>query len=161
MSTRPDPLPSSLDGRPFSYFRPLFTTLAAPREDALHGVYRGVFTGPAWLRLSAGPSLALGGLGGWWGKDFLEGGAGLNLAQHKGRLVRLFPFCLVPCISLVDARPGLAVQYTRDCPFPWPHVRDELRKLDDTTLLGMTTIVLGPLRRLAFPFLLIPWMPSI
>jgi hypothetical protein len=144
-----------LDGRPFSSFRPLFAGLPSPPLDSLHGVYRGVFTGPAWLRALAPPSLALGGLGGWWGKDFLGGGAGLNLAQRGGKLVRLFPFRLVECASLIDDRQGIAVQYTSACPFPWPHVRDELRTLDGTTLLGMSVIDLGPLRRLAFPFLLI------
>ncbi len=39
-------------------------------------------------------------------------------------------------------------------PLPWRWVTDELRALDDRTLLGMTRIDLPGLRGLAFPFLL-------
>jgi hypothetical protein len=56
--------------------------------------------------------------------------------------------------SLVDGKPGVTVQYPKDSPFPWPLVVDELRRLDDTTLLGLTIVNAGFLRKLAFPFLL-------
>ena len=55
------------------HLRRLFTSLPAP--VSLAGVYRAEFVGPAWLRTLAPPSLALGGLAGWWGKAF-DGRAG-------------------------------------------------------------------------------------
>jgi len=148
--------PFPLTGKPLSYFKPFFTTLSAPDLHALKGVYRGQFTGSAWLRLSAPSSLALAGLGGWWGKIFPGDGTGHNLVIHQGKLIRKFPIRLAVIPSLVDGKPGLTVQYTPECPFPWPHVIDELRCLDETTLLGLTIINQGFLRRLAFPFLLFP-----
>ena len=148
--------PTPLSGKPLSSFKPLFTTLAPPALASLQGVYRGQFTGPLWLRLTAAPSLVLAGLGGWWGKTFPGDATGLNLVLRHGRLQPCFPIRLALLPSLVDGKPCLAVHYTAECPFPWPHVIDELRCLDDTCLLGLTIINLGFLRRLAFPFLLTP-----
>jgi hypothetical protein len=148
--------PHPLTGKPFSSFKPFFTTLTPPTVSSLKGVYRGQFTGPAWLCFSAAPSLALAGLGGWWGKIFAGDGTGHNLVLRQGKLQPRFPIQLATIPSLVDGKPGLTVQYTPECPFPWPHVVDELRCLDETYLLGLTIINLGLLRRLAFPFLLFP-----
>jgi hypothetical protein len=148
--------PHPLTGKPFPYFKPLFCSLPPPAIQSVQGVYSGQFTGPAWLRFSAAPSLALAGLGGWWGKVLAGDGTGHNLVLHQGKLYRRFPIRLVSIPSQVDGRPGLTVQYTPECPFPWPHVIDELRRLDEKTLLGLTIINLGFLRRLAFPFLLFP-----
>ncbi len=55
---------------------------------------------------------------------------------------------------MVDRRPCLAVTYPAGSPFPWPQVVDELRFLDDDTLLGLTLVNMRGLNRLAFPFLL-------
>ena len=148
--------PHPLTRKPLSYFKPLFATLSPPAVPSLKGVYRGRFTGPAWLRASAPSSLALAGLSGWWGKIFPGDGTGHNLVLRQGKLQLRFPIRLAALPSLVDSQPGLTVQYTAECPFPWPHVIDELRCLDETCLLGLTIINLGFLRRLAFPFLLFP-----
>ncbi len=130
----------------------LFAGLDAP--DMLSGVYRAEFTGPAWLRFIAGPGLWPLGLGGWWGKEFDGQGNGVNLVRRRGELRRIFPLRLIPASSLIDGKPCLSVHYDPACPFPWPHVIDELRRLDDTTLLGMTYANVGVLRRLPLPFLL-------
>jgi hypothetical protein len=148
--------PHPLTGKPLSQFKPLFRSLTLPTIESLKGVYRGQFTGPAWLRLSAPPSLTLAGLGGWWGKVFPGNGTGHNLVFRQGRLQSLFPIRLAIIRSLVDGQPSMGVQYTAECPFPWPHVIDELRCLDESCLLGLTIINMGILRRLAFPFLLFP-----
>jgi hypothetical protein len=148
--------PHPLTGKPIAYFKPLFSSLPPPTIQSIHGVYRGQFTGPAWLCLSATPSLALAGLGGWWGKILPGDGTGQNLVLRQGKLYRRLPIRLVTIPSLVDGKLGLTVQYTSECPFPWPHVIDELRRLDEKTLLGLTIVNLGLLRRLAFPFLLFP-----
>jgi hypothetical protein len=137
-----------------SAFKPLFATLSPPQTAAVTGVFRAEFTGPGWLRKIAGPGLAPLGLGGWWGKTFDADGSGANLVRRKGVLQRIFPVKVVRVASAVDGKPSLAVHYTRDCPFPWPYVVDELRSLDETSLLGLTYVDAGLLRRLLLPFLL-------
>jgi hypothetical protein len=138
--------------RSLASLRALFATLAPP--SALAGIYLAEFTGPAWLRRTAGPALALGGLRGWRGKEFLDGRAGSNLVCRGGRLQRVLPFRLDEAASLVDGRVSARVAYGDASPFPWRRIVDELRRLDGARLLGMTVIDLGALRRLAFPFLL-------
>ncbi len=135
-----------------SAFPALFARLDAPQ--ALSGTYRAAFTGPGWLRRIAPPGLWPLGLGGWWGKQFAADGSGMNLVLRGGELQRIFPIRLVPAQSLLDGKPCLSVRYEPECPFPWPHVVDDLRRLDEHTLLGMTMINAGPLHRLALPFLL-------
>jgi hypothetical protein len=135
-----------------SAFPALFAGLESPQ--ALLGDYRAAFTGPAWLRHIARPGLWPLGLGGWWGKHFTADGSGMNLVRRGGELRRIFPIRLVPAPSLLDGRPCLSVRYKPECPYPWPHVVDELRSLDERTLLGMTMVNTGVLRKLALPFLL-------
>ena len=103
-----------LTGKPLSYFKPFFTTLPPPAIPSLKGVYRGRFTGPAWLRTSAPSSLALAGLSGWWGKIFPGDGTGHNLVLRQGKLQLRFPIRLAALPSLVDSQPGLTVQYTAE-----------------------------------------------
>jgi hypothetical protein len=143
-----------LNQQPLSAFKSIFTSLSPPEIYTLNGVYRAEFTGPIWLRKAAGPSLALAGLGGWWGKIFQEDGTGFNLVYRRDQLQRTFPIELVTIPSLVDGKPGLTVHYTKDNPFPWPFIIDELRRLNETCLLGLTIVNIGFLRKLAFPFLL-------
>ncbi len=133
-------------------FPALFASLEAPQ--ALLGDYRAAFTGPTWLQRIAGPGLWPLGLGGWWGKRFEADGSGVNLVQRGGELLRIFPIHLVSAPSLLDGKPCLSVRYHPECPFPWPHIIDDLRSLDERTLLGMTMVNAGALRRLALPFLL-------
>ena len=142
-----------LNQKPLKAFKPLFATLAPPEIGMLTGVYEAAFTGPGWLRLSAGPSLALSGLGGWWGKDFTDGG-GINLVLRSGRLQPIFPFRTVLASSAIDGKPAVIVRYTADCPFPWQYIFDEVREIEAGRLLGMTLIDVAGLRRMAFPFLL-------
>jgi len=61
---------------------------------------------------------------------------------------------LVHAKSFIDNKEGLALHYQAGNPFPWMHIVDELRRIDNTTLLGMTLANLNGLRRLAFPFTL-------
>ena len=120
----------------------------------LQGIYRASFVGPGWLRATAGPAIAIGGLGGWWGKRFKEDGRATNLVRRGGKLESRLPMRLIATTSVLDGRPTLALIYSAENPFPWPYVVDELRALDPVTFLGMMHINAGPLRKIAFPFLL-------
>jgi hypothetical protein len=152
-------MPENLQARrlnqlPLSAFKPLFVSLPPPGPALTTGAFRAEFTGPAWLRKIAAPGLALVGLGGWWGKVFDGEGAGANLVSRNNALQRIFPVQIALAPSAVDGKPSLAVHYTRGCPFPWPYVVDELRCLDETSLLGLTYVNAGLLRKLCLPFLL-------
>lgn len=133
--------------------RKWFKTLDPPAPTSLRGYYRGQFVGPGWLRATWGPLLAITGLGGWWGKDFDRDGA-INLVLRKGQYRRIFPMHFTQQTSFLDGRPGLALRYRSDNPFPWPIILDELRVIDGETLLGMSLVDFGPLRGQAFPFTL-------
>ena len=143
-----------LNRRGLRSFRKLFLTLPLPEDGGLTGIFRAEFVGPSWLRATAPPALALGGLGGWWGKQFDGAGRGMNIVRRDGALSHTMPVALSVADSLVDRRPCLKVTYPTGSPIPWPLVVDELRFLDDDTLLGLTILNAGPLRRVAFPFLL-------
>lgn len=136
-----------------SSIRRLFLTLDPPEPAALQGLYRGLFVGPGWLRASWGPLLAMTGLGGWWGKYFDSNGA-INLVIRNREYRRIFPMNFVQQPSYLDGHLGWSLHYRKDNPFPWPIIVDELRRIDATTLLGMSLVDLGVLRRQAFPFIL-------
>lgn len=132
-----------------------FAALPMPDESVLQGRFRAQFVGPAWLRLSAGPSVSLAGLRAWWGKELCGYGAAYNLVGKDGGLKRVLPMELSVATSHVDGKACAALRYGKESPFPWPHVIDELRALSPTELLGMSVIDAPLLRRLAFPFLLV------
>lgn len=146
--------PQQLNELSLFSFPKLFATLDVPVPDRLQGLYQGEFVGPGWVRGLAGPLLVLTGLGGWWGKDFSPGGQAVNLVYKNERIERRFPMQLVPAVSYIDQKSGLALHYDRRNPFPWPWIVDELRSLGPDLLLGMTLVRFGPLRRLALPFTL-------
>ncbi len=144
-----------LNRMPLNRFAGLFSQLAPPEFDALPGYYRGEFVGPGWLRAIAPRGLGLIHLGGWWGKELAADCTGVNVLRRGGRLQRAFPLRVAAAVSLIDGRPVVAVRYLPECPFPWPHVIDELRRLDGDRILGMTVVPVDLLRRLPLPFLLI------
>ncbi|MBP7178151.1 MAG: hypothetical protein KBD35_05325 [Moraxellaceae bacterium] len=135
-----------------------FSALPAPAASVRHGFFRASFVGPAWLRLSARPSLEISGLPGWQGKKFLSVDDATNVLKKRGTLVEALAMRVTPGVSQVDGRQGLALHYVakngKPAPLPWRFVRDELRAVDADTLLCMTVIDLPVLRHLAFPFLL-------
>ena len=152
-------VPQSMRARAFNAhslrgFRRLFITLPTPDAATLSGHFRAEFVGPDWLRKIAPAALALGGLGGWWGKTFATDGRGINLVRRERHIAPIMPVYLGLADSMIDRRPCLAVTYPAGSPFPWPRVVDELRFLDNDTLLGLTLLNLRGLRRVAFPFLL-------
>ena len=136
------------------YYSALFRTRPPPDLASLAGSHRASFVGPGWLRATSGPTIALGGLGGWWGKSFDLQGNGTNVVRRHGALVQTLPMRATPAASLVDGRQGITISYAPGSPVPWPWVVDEARRLDETTLLCLTIIKAPGLRRLWFPFIL-------
>lgn len=137
-----------------SYFGSLFRTLLPPDVASLNGAYKGRFVGPRWLRLLAGPSIAVGGLGHWWGKEFDGHGQGVNVVLRQGRLARKLPMQIVLAPSLLDGRTGISIAYAPGSPYPWPWIVDEARSIDEKTLLCLTFVNKRGLRRRSFPFIL-------
>ncbi len=154
MPSVPAPVFAEFNRMSLVEFREFFGSLAAPTPASLLGAYRAAFVGPGWVRFMAGPALALTGLGGWWGKEFLADGTAVNLVVSDGKLVRRFPMELINAPSLIDRKPGLSLRYRTGSPFPWMFVVDELRRVDSSTLLGMTLVDVRGLRSTAFPFIL-------
>ena len=139
---------------PLRKFRDLFASLSVPEAASIRGKYHAAFVGPAWLRTSAGPSLQITGLGGWWGKEFHDDGTAINIVLRAGQFSTRFPMKFVNAKSFIDGRDGLALHYQPGNPFPWMFVVDEIRCMDESTLLGMTLANVSGLRGMAFPFIL-------
>ncbi len=135
-------------------FRGVFASLVVPDPASLRGTYQAAFVGPAWLRTSANPALVITGLGGWWGKEFRDDGTAINIVLRAGKFSTRFPMKFVKAKSFIDHKDGLALHYQPGNPFPWMYVVDELRRIDDTRILGMTIANVSGLRGLAFPFVL-------
>lgn len=135
-------------------FRSLFASLVVPEVDALAGKYRGSFVGPVWARALAGPALQITGLGGWWGKDVSADGTAINIVLRAGRFSTRFPMIFLHEKSHIDGKDGTALHYQKGNPFPWMFLVDEIRRIDDTTLLGMTRPTLPGLRWFVLPFIL-------
>lgn len=127
-----------------------FATADLPSLAQRADFWRARFIGPWWLRLGGRPGVALSGLRGWQGKRFLTPGRATNVLTSGEAL----SMQCRECPSSIDGGPVAALSYGADGPVPWRWVTDELRALDERTLLGMTVINLPLLRHFAFPFLL-------
>jgi hypothetical protein len=137
-------------GKSFREFRELYAKLDAP--EALQGVWRGRPVGPGWFVTLAGPALTIGGLGGWWGKDF-DGQGGIdNLLERSGDLRRTLPGKVREAGSLLDGKPCLCIEYPQGSRLPWIWAVDELRQVGEGELLGMMVLNINWLPHLAFPF---------
>ncbi|WP_067897516.1 hypothetical protein [Nocardia vaccinii] len=120
-----------------------FANARHPRLSDLLGAHDGSFAGPLWLRLPAPLLLAATGMAGWCGKSFQNTRdahviAGHNLARRGGRIVESIPITAQIARARSDNGPALIVSYPPDAAWPWRHVTDELRPVDDHTLLGLT-----------------------
>lgn len=143
--------------RSLASYRALFSTLVAPSIDSVRGLYAGELVGPGWLRRVAPTGLALGGLRGWWGKEFDGAGGAVNLVLRDGRRVSTLPMAFDARPSLIDGEPAAVLTYPPTAPFPWRRVADELRRQDDGSLLGLSVLVTPRwARKLALPFVLRP-----
>jgi hypothetical protein len=93
-------------------------------------------------------------LGGWWGKVLYNDGRAMNILLHDRELIARFPMKVSKEKSHIDSRDGLSLYYEKDNPLLCLFIADEIRRLDESTLLGMTRPSIPGLRWLAFPFLL-------
>lgn len=139
--------------------RNLFATLVPPAPAMRDGFFRARFIGPFWLRAPAPLSVHLLGLPNWQGKRFLTPDTATNQVIRNGQAQEYLRMTVLQGSSLIDGKDGLALHYLvqpdgTPAPAPWRWVRDELRAIDNDTLLGMTVIDQPLLRALAFPFLL-------
>lgn len=144
---------------PLGELKDLFRTLPAPEAALRRGFFRASFIGPAFIRLTARPTLEITGLPGWQGKSFLDADNATNVLVKDGVTVQHLAMRVTPVTSYVDGKPGLALTYPaqhgRPAPAPWRWVRDEIRRFDENTLLAFTFVDLPLLRHIGFPFLLV------
>lgn len=144
----------------------LFRTLPAPEPALRRGFFRATFIGPAFIRLTARPTLEITGLPGWQGKTFLDADNATNILLKDGVTVQHLAMQVTPVTSYVDGQPGLALTYGTlsrrsapgegvPAPLPWRFVRDEIRRFDENTILAFTFVDLPLLRHIGFPFLLV------
>ncbi len=131
-----------------------FSTLSNPTQAQCQGFFAASFAGPWWMRISARPTLNMTGLPNWQGKRFLTTNTATNVLLTKQGKVDALNMTLTAVTSYVDGKPGLALTYGTDAPAPWRWVRDELRMVDDNTILAITYVDLPILRWFPFPFML-------
>ena len=132
---------SELDTRSLRAISEAFRAAPAPTLDALVGEHEGEAVGPLWLTAPAPLTLWLTGMGGWCGKTFQSGGdeiAGTNRVRRNGKVESSIPMTARIGASRIDGKPAIIVSYPKDARFPWRRVTDELRPLNDDTLLGLT-----------------------
>ena len=146
---------SRLSGLTIRQLLTLYATLPAVADEQRRGTMRAVFVGPWWLRLSAGPSIALSGMPGWYGKRFDTAHTGINLLRTANGYREVFPMRCSEQPSWFDGQPCAAVAYGPKARIPWRWVRDELRQVDENLWLCLTFVDLPLLRRLACPFVLV------
>lgn len=131
-----------------------FSTLPNPEPQQCHGFFRAQFIGPWWMRISGRPTLNLTGLPNWQGKRFITSSTATNVLLQKNGTVESLNMTVTAVTSYVDGKAGLALTYAKDAPAPWRWVRDELRMIDDNTILAITYVDLPILRWFPFPFML-------
>lgn len=151
--------------RSLSALRRRFRQAAPAVSPPAPGDYLVTFVGPAALRVVAPPAIALGGMPGWRGKRFADGGPALNLVErHRGTghdddnradaLQTTMPMRVTVEKSWLDGRPAIVCSYGASGPVRWRWVRDEFRPLDDRRLISLT-LAGGPWSRaVAAPLLL-------
>ncbi len=152
--TNASPRALLLNRMSLSSLRGVFRELQGLTIESVRGVYRAEFTGPWLFRNSAGPFMAVTGLRSWWGKEFVGDGDAFNLVRAEDGLRRVLPMKVGTAASSIDGENTLVLTYSADSPLPWRHVVDEIRRLDNGCLMGMTILDLPVTRAAAVPFLL-------
>jgi hypothetical protein len=119
-----------------------FRDAPEPELSALAGTHEAKFAG--WLRVGGPFAMSATGMHRWWGKRFRAptGGGdsleGENVLRRRGRLVASIPMTARIGRSRVDGRAAILIDYPPHARWPHHRVRDELRPLDERTLLGLS-----------------------
>ena len=145
---------SRLNQSSLEALRGLFSSLEIPAIDSIAGTYRGSFAGPRLTRVAVRPALWVTGLGKWWGKELSNQGTAINLIRSGKDLSTRFPMKILQGKSFIDGRDGLLMYYLPNHPILWLLVEDEIRRLDQDILLGMTHARIPIVGRLVLPFVL-------
>lgn len=138
-----------------------FRGLPLPKSlTAFTGAFRAEYIGPAPLRVPAPLAMRLAGFGGWYGKIFRQRGgdssvlAGMNLFGEGAQRSERYSMTARIAPSAIDKQPAFVVSYPKETRHPWCRATDELRMIDDSTLLGITFFDYQLVRLLPVPFLL-------
>jgi hypothetical protein len=119
-------------------YKTFYGQLTPPSAESLLGTHKGEIIGRKMQRALGRPSLFFMQLGGWWGKQFDTPEQGINIVQRRGQFRPKLPMLLEERPSLIDGKPSLVIVYPPASPFLWPWIVDEVRRIDDSTCLGMT-----------------------
>lgn len=152
--TTPAPVPVTAPVTALDLVR-RWRTLEPVSPEELVGDWEAEFVRP--LRTLAPRGLGLVGLPDWYGKRFTGSPvSGVNLLRTPGTtpLAEVLPLQVGTGPGPADSRPTLRLTYPANARRPWRWVRDELRRLDADTLVGMTYLEVPGLRRAGTPFLL-------
>lgn len=148
-----------LVGSPLGSLQQAFRLASEPTLTSLQGRFQATIAGPSWVRLPALLVVHVTGMPGWWGKEFAvdeRGDAlmGHNVVMAGDALYASLPMRAVLGCSRTDGRPALVLTYGSDAGWPWRRVTDEVRSLNDGTLIGLSFGL--PLPPGGSPFLLRP-----
>lgn len=142
------------EGERLGYYFRAFRKAARLDASEFRGVFDGYVVGPGWFRPAFRSMMAVGGLGGWQGKEFDATGNGGNLCLRGGRLRKVARMYVAGTVkSELDGQDTLALRYRAKSALGL--LQDEIRRFDGNTVLGMTYVDLRPGRRLPMPFALV------
>lgn len=147
---------NTLATRSIGPLKQIFRTGRSIDASELAGFYAGEPAGPWWFRLGSGPTMEFAGFGGWLGKQFLGQGRAVNLFDCDGGSWQHFPMTLGRRPSLVDGQDTLVLLYPGTARAPWCWVTDELRWVNDGSILGMTFVDRPLIKHMVFPYVLMP-----
>lgn len=122
----------------------------------LQGFHAGEPAGPWWFRLGSTPTMYTTGFGGWMGKQFMGDGRAVNQFQVNSGIEFRFPMTLDRAPSRIDGIDTLVLIYPKNARAPWCWVIDELRRVPDGRILGMTFVDVPLIKHQVFPFVLTP-----
>lgn len=117
------------------------------------GAYQAEILGPAWLKTIAKLSLPFSGLPGWCGKR-IESEFALNLCRVRGQVQERVKMSKSTQSSWLDGGECMVLSYDQSAPFLLRPMRDEFRRIDELTLLGLSIYNVPGIKRIPLPFLL-------
>jgi len=134
--------------KPASYYVKKFGGLAAVDESTSIGDYQAIIVGPKLMQFFAKITLPLIGFYRWKGKRLQGNGKGVNIYLDKNNKdFPKNPMNIATSASWLDRKPALILSYPAGSPFFCRFLRDELRRLDDDTIILVGWIDLPILRR--------------